>query len=334
MPAAPRPRPRSVANFLLVRAPGPPSRPARTEPVVDDHRGSPFAAYPLSLEDYDLGPDRFDLSRPKLGRLYDWRPVVLVDQHRWLATTHVVGVDVDTETWRLTSLIIGTLDRLGIETRDGLHGLGTPGSGALSPAMLDLVAATARAEGIVAVRTLPIDRYAPQTRGRWCREPGTPSEEVRMEQTRPIALDNLIRRNRHLIELGVARPDEWHPAVGAVEPSGRTPTLKNWWIIALRDLQAGTASLHLLGTRPLQIGGWITSPIVRIAPDLSLCRTQNSLYQLSQPAEALPPTDMLMAVARALREWGIDEEYGLDAVAPEEIAYTLVAASDRPGQPE
>jgi len=275
----------------------------------------------MSLKDFGSIPDKLDMSRPKLGQLYDWRPLILAPESEPIGTAHLVGVDAHAEVWRLTSRVIGTMGDLAIETIEGVYGLGTAGTGELTTGMLELVAAVASDQGIEAGRRLPIARYAPETRGRWRDEAGpSPAEGPRMTRTGPITIDGLVRRHRDMIRVGEATPLERQAIAGDIEGGRVDKPYEGWRVIAIRDLREDATTLHVVGRRDLSMGECVSSPLVRISPDETVCATNDGLVGLQGKATGAPTSDCLIAVARALREWGIDQEYGLDAVAPEEIA--------------
>lgn len=289
-------------------------------PREEDRRGADVVAIPMSLEAFDLTADSIRMSRPKLGRLYDWRPLELIDRDRQLSTTHLVGVDASTECWCVTSRVIGILGRLAVETRDGVRGLGTPGSGELTRPMLELVERTVRELGIADERMLAIDRHALETRGRWWNE-----EELAAQQTatmpgrRGSSIDELIRRNRNLIELDLAADAEVGPLLGDGAGLRGAKSVQDWWLIAIRDLGAGATTVHVVGVAASSLEHWVSYPLEWMAPDLSSCRTAYGSDVLGRRASGPPTREALVAIVTVLREWGIEEEYGLDTPTPEEL---------------
>jgi len=139
----------------------------------------------------------------------------------------------------------------------------------------------------------------------------------------PITLDTLIRDNRDRLEIGLATDIETGPLFKDFAPLGVVQgRLKNWRLIAIRDLDAAETTIHLLGTRVIE-GGWITSPVVAVSKDSLVAKTRHSIYELVDRASGPPPTHMLLAVARAVREWGLDAKYGLRCATASEIAATI-----------
>lgn len=140
----------------------------------------------------------------------------------------------------------------------------------------------------------------------------SPNEDI-LSQV-PRRLDDIVRRNRDLFEIGLATASELAAATGDVDSVGAPRGLiDGWHVIAFRDLSIGEASLHMLGyIRPGT--GRITSDVVVLAADRSRVRTRNSLYLLGSPAVGEPDLPLLLLVAAVLRHWGIDQRYDLDVV--------------------
>ena len=315
-----RGRLRTVAELLAeARRPHAPLRKLDDVPREEDRRGADVVAIPMSLEGFNLTSASIRMSRPKLARIYDWRPLELIDRDRQLSTTHVVGVNASTERWCVTSRVFGVWGRLAVETRDGVRGLGTPGSGELTRAMLDLVERAVRDEGIANERLLAVDRYAPETRGRWWKEDESISRlTTRIPDKDDWSVDRLIRRNRNLIEVDLAADLEVLSLLGG-GAGAPAVSVRDWWLIAIRDLGAGATTIHVVGANSLSSEHWVSHPLEWIALDLSSCRSAYGSHTLGRWASGPPTPDALVAIVVALREWGIDEEYGLDTVTPEEI---------------
>jgi hypothetical protein len=129
----------------------------------------------------------------------------------------------------------------------------------------------------------------------------------------------LVRRNRELVEVGSATDEETLSLVRAEIGCDGPAEVENWCVVAIRDLTAHTASFHLIGDRRLECEKFVSPPVVAIAKDWRVCVTQSSAIALGHCSVGAPTPGVLIAIAKALREWGIDQEYGLDAVTPEEI---------------
>ena len=136
---------------------------------------------------------------------------------------------------------------------------------------------------------------------------------------RPMSLADLVRSNRHIIELRMATPSELASITGDIAD---VPVVKGflrgWQVIVIRDHREDVTSLHMVGSFAMR--SWITSDLLRLAPDQSIVRTRNSYYGLGQRAEADLSLSHLHTVARALRAWGLVDRYGLEVVRDDEFA--------------
>ncbi len=298
--------------------PEPKPTPTSNEP---DLRGADLVVVPATVDQFGVLPDGLDVRRPKLGVLYDWRPVLLVRRDAGVGSAHIVGVHLEREEWVLTSRIDGAFGSLAVQSLSGIYALGTQGSGDLSAAMCELVRRTVHEFGIAREAALPVDRYAPITRGRMKYEgEPDPSEGPRKSPSSVMSIDDLIRRNRHLVELGIAGHEEIERVTGDVEFDVRSRELTTWRLLAVRDPQTRTTDLRLLGTRPLVPCGWITSSVTALSRDRKLCRTARELFVLDEHLDGPLAREELMVVATFVEESGLAEEFGLDAMLFEEIA--------------
>jgi hypothetical protein len=129
----------------------------------------------------------------------------------------------------------------------------------------------------------------------------------------PSRLDDIVRRNRELFELGFATAAELAAVTGVLDGSGSPRgTIDDWRIIALRDHVAKHVTLHVVG-RFENARAWMTSEIAMIAADESTVRTRNSIYMLGARAVGEPDPSLLFHITFVLRWWGIDERYQLGA---------------------
>ena len=130
----------------------------------------------------------------------------------------------------------------------------------------------------------------------------------------PTTLADIVRRNRHLFEIGPATAPEVAAVTGDVDTIGAPrDRIDSWHLIAFRHVSEGIATLHVLG----RVRPWtarITSDVAVLAADRSRVRTRNSLYALGSPAEGEPDLPLLLLVVRVLRHWGLDQRYDLDVI--------------------
>ena len=303
------------------RAPEPKLTP---RPREFDLRGVDLAAVPGATDQFGFMQGGISMRARSCGILYDWRPVLLFHRPSGLGTAHIVGVHQEREEWVVTTRILASAETLAAQSRCGVYLLGTPGCGDLSAAMCEVVRRAVYESGIAHEVTLDVGRYAGITRGRFkYEEEPDASEGPRKSPTASLTIDGLARRNGHLTELGIATPEEIEPIVADVRAGDQSTDLTTWRILAIRDPSARTTSLHLLCTRPLCPDGWVSAPVDALSPDRTLCQVGGSVYALGKHFEGPLGPYELMVVTRALRNWHLDEELGLDAVMPEEILHAF-----------
>ncbi|HVS78341.1 MAG TPA: hypothetical protein VHE11_15485 [Steroidobacteraceae bacterium] len=131
----------------------------------------------------------------------------------------------------------------------------------------------------------------------------------------PQTLDDLVRRHRDRLEIGLATAAELASVSGDVDavdpPRGR---IDGWHIMALRDRVVDSITLHVLGH--VEDGrSWITSDVVVLASNRARVRTRNSLYLLGAQATGAPDLRLVLHAAYALRSWGYDERYDLGVLS-------------------
>jgi hypothetical protein len=143
--------------------------------------------------------------------------------------------------------------------------------------------------------------------------------EVLVTEARSLGLADLIRENRHILELRLATPLELTAITGDIaDVRAVKGFIRGWQAIAIRDHLEDVTSFHIVGFFAMR--SWITSDLLRLSPDRSLVRTRNSLYALGQRAESALSIAHLRTVARALRAWGLVDRYGLAIVRDDEFA--------------
>ena len=126
----------------------------------------------------------------------------------------------------------------------------------------------------------------------------------------PTTLDDIVRRNRHVLEIGLATASELAAVSGDVDTKG-TPRarIESWHLIALRHRMLGRTTVHMLGH--VRQAPWITSYVAVLAHDHSRVRTKNSLYKLRAEDHGEPGLILIFLVAATLRRWGLDDRYDL-----------------------
>jgi hypothetical protein len=125
----------------------------------------------------------------------------------------------------------------------------------------------------------------------------------------PASLDDIVRTNRHLLEVGLATADEIAAVTGCVPLGAAKGTIEDWRLVALRHRAAGLVTLNVLGR--FDSYAWMTSYVAALSADRARVRTKNSLYGLGRPGAGEPDPPLLLHVAHTLKHWGLDEHYGL-----------------------
>lgn len=122
----------------------------------------------------------------------------------------------------------------------------------------------------------------------------------------PVTLDDIIRKNRELVELCLSTAEEIRALGGEIRPG---PPVKgivdDWRIISLRAKRSGRAQVVLLGHSRTENAPWITSAIVRIdLPRNYVLTKSGSLYELGSQGNGEPPRLQLIHVCATLHQWG------------------------------
>ncbi len=141
-----------------------------------------------------------------------------------------------------------------------------------------------------------------------------------LEELMPRSLDDIVRKNRDRVQIGLARREELAVRAATIEPGRVKDTITDWRMIAFRALGSpgnveieggiGNSSLVLLGRATERRCGWITSAVMQIDADNGLVLTRNSLYGLGVKAEGEPPREELVFVCATLHRWGFGEVIG------------------------
>jgi hypothetical protein len=143
-----------------------------------------------------------------------------------------------------------------------------------------------------------------------------------LEQMMPKSLDDIVRKNRDVLQLGLATAGELAVLAATIEPGHSRDTIEEWRIVAFRAIgprsdadMAGilSRSLSLLGRAAGMRCPWITSAVTQIDIDAGLVRTRNSLYRLGARGEGEPPQDDLICVCAAMHKCGVGELIGAPA---------------------
>jgi hypothetical protein len=98
--------------------------------------------------------------------------------------------------------------------------------------------------------------------------PGKDAMLEHIDDLIPKSLDDVIRKNRELVELGLSTPDEIRVLQAEVQQELPVKDMiDDWHLISLRSKRSGDVKVLLLGQSQKESVVWMTSSIVRI--DLS-----------------------------------------------------------------
>src|SRR5260221_12590989 len=110
-----------------------------------------------------------------------------------------------------------------------------------------------------------------------------------VEKFIPQSLGDIVRQNRHLLQIGLATPEELAERAATIAPGQAKDTINCWRMIAFRiPRPPARKQLGLFEKCRLSMIGWavelrcvrITSHVVRIDFGNGLGQTRNSLYRL------------------------------------------------------
>lgn len=136
----------------------------------------------------------------------------------------------------------------------------------------------------------------------------------------PTSLDEIIRKDREVVKLRIATPDELKSlqipqkdfdfAIGSGPPKLK---LYDWYPITF---EVNKIPLIFIFSKIKGGNGiWNTSKIVYANEDWSGVYTQSgSYYALSNKKDGEPPNDMLLVLCSVLWQWGLGKHLGVPFV--------------------
>jgi hypothetical protein len=129
----------------------------------------------------------------------------------------------------------------------------------------------------------------------------------------PKKLDDIIRKNRELMELGLSTPEEMLALKTEIQQGlPIKDIIDDWCLISLRSKRSGEVKLLLLGQSQKKNVAWMTSSIVRIDQAQSIVVTKSgSLYGLGSRGNGEPSRGLLMHVCVTFHKWGSGEFLGV-----------------------
>jgi hypothetical protein len=135
----------------------------------------------------------------------------------------------------------------------------------------------------------------------------------------PRSLDDVVRKRRDLVQIGLATAEEIVVRTEKVESGHSRDRIENWRIVAFRFLdphsedgaeQIFNNRLALLGRAVGRCCPWVTSEIVGIDVEGKLVRTRNSLYTLGIHGDGEPPDHDLICLCAMTHIWGVGRYIG------------------------
>jgi hypothetical protein len=141
-----------------------------------------------------------------------------------------------------------------------------------------------------------------------------------LEKLIPQSLGDVVRQNRHLVQIGLATPEELAERAATIASGQAKDTINGWRMIAFRiPRPPADKQLGLFEKCRLSMIGWavelrcvrITSHVLRIDVGNGLVQTRNSLYRLGVRGEGEPSRDELIHVCAALNSWGLGQDLGV-----------------------
>lgn len=134
-----------------------------------------------------------------------------------------------------------------------------------------------------------------------------------IEQLIPKSLDDIIRKNRDLVQLRLATDEEIFALHQVITPGQPKDVIAEWNLIALHQPAFSNVQIFLLGDVSSSDQQRVTSEVVGIDLDRQLVVTKSgSLYQLiGSPKNGDPDPQQLMCICSVFHEWGFGEKLGV-----------------------
>lgn len=125
----------------------------------------------------------------------------------------------------------------------------------------------------------------------------------------PATLDEVIRKNRHLAELGLSTPAEIQRRAGDLAGELEIKdTLDDWRLISMREKTSGQVSILVLGDSQKENTPWLTSAVVWVdSASHRVLTWSKSIYQLGSPGAGEPPRQHLIHLCATFHQWGNGE---------------------------
>jgi hypothetical protein len=129
----------------------------------------------------------------------------------------------------------------------------------------------------------------------------------------PKSLDDVIRKNRDLVDLALATDEEIQTVAKDIDVHRHLKdTVSDWRIIRTKIKATGQIAMSLLGHSQEHDAPWITSLITGADMQKSYVETNSgSLYKLADRGEGEPDMYDLIHVCVAFRQWGFGDYLGV-----------------------
>lgn len=129
----------------------------------------------------------------------------------------------------------------------------------------------------------------------------------------PKTLNDVIRKNRELVELCLSTDEEIRALNGEIRNVELVKgIIDDWRLVSLRAKRSGSGQMVLVGHSRTENAPWLTSAIVRIDPTQNYILTKSgSLYELGSQGNGEPPRLQLIHICATLHRWGSGELLGV-----------------------
>lgn len=129
----------------------------------------------------------------------------------------------------------------------------------------------------------------------------------------PGSLDDIISKNRELVELRLANEKEINDLTRQIRsPVHVKDAIEDWRLVSLVEKTSNKAEVLLLGNSHDKTHPWITSPILTLDLSQGFVSTQSgSIYKLLDRGIGEPPASHIICLCAALHVWGSGQYLGV-----------------------
>lgn len=128
----------------------------------------------------------------------------------------------------------------------------------------------------------------------------------------PKSLDDIVRANRHLVELRLANDEELAALAGPVPAGPAKHEISNFRLVSMVIKNPATVSVHLLGTCGTG-ESWGTSAVVKLDEASGYVLTNSgSIYKLLGTRHQDQPGSLdLIGLCALMNQWGLRRILGI-----------------------